>query len=116
MEINTIASNLEKKENGIYYAKSAARISYPEKGNENFMQIEEDSFWFRHRNDVIVESVNQFSADKIFFDIGGGNGFVSKKLHDKTMSQNSKSFSRYRKKVILCHKPTNLRQPSIQIS
>ena len=50
MEIQNLANNIEKKSDGIYYSKSNSSISYPEEGNENCMQIEEDSFWFKHRN------------------------------------------------------------------
>jgi len=82
MNVEKIASNIKKAENGIYYSKSDSSISYPEEGNENFMLIEQDSFWFNHRNNVIAESVQKHSPEKVFFDIGGGNGFVSKRLQD----------------------------------
>ncbi len=82
MNIDKIALNIKKAENGIYYSKSDSSISYPEKGNENCLQIEENSFWFNHRNNVIAESVQKHSPNKMFFDIGGGNGFVSKRLQD----------------------------------
>ena len=82
MELEQIAKNIEKKENGIYFSKTTSDISYPEDGNDKFMQIEQDSFWFNHRNNIIVESVKKYSHQKTFFDIGGGNGFVSKGLQD----------------------------------
>lgn len=82
MKLDKIALNIEKAENGIYYSKSNSNISYPEDGNEMCMQIEENSFWFLHRNNIIAESVKKHSAEKVFFDIGGGNGFVSKRLQD----------------------------------
>ena len=83
MEIQNLANNIEKKSDGIYYSKSNSSISYPEEGNENCMQIEEDSFWFKHRNNVIYESVKLHSKESVFFDIGGGNGFVSKKMQNE---------------------------------
>lgn len=82
MNLEKIALNIKKDENGIYYSKSDTEISYPGDGNESCMQIEENSFWFRHRNNVIAESVKKHSGEEIFFDIGGGNGFVSKRLQD----------------------------------
>jgi len=82
MNFEKIAHNIKKAENGIYYSKSDSSISYPEEGNELCMKIEQDSFWFNHRNNVIAESVQKHSAEKIFFDIGGGNGFVAKRLQD----------------------------------
>ncbi|MFK8013677.1 MAG: class I SAM-dependent methyltransferase [Marinicellaceae bacterium] len=83
MNFEKIAHNISKAENGIYYSKAASSISYPEVGNENYMQIEQDSFWFNHRNDVIAKSALKHSAAKVFFDIGGGNGFVAKRLQDE---------------------------------
>ena len=82
MNFEKIAYNIKKAENGIYYSKSDSSISYPEEGNENCMQIEQDSFWFDHRNNIIANSVQKYSPNEIFFDIGGGNGFVAKRLQD----------------------------------
>lgn len=83
MNLEEIALNIEKHDNGIYYSKSTSDISYPEVGNENCMQIEENSFWFLHRNNIIAESVKKYNGDRTFFDIGGGNGFVSKRLQEE---------------------------------
>lgn len=80
MNILDIARNIEKDKQGIYKAKDTQPISYPEEGNEMCMQIEQDSFWFNHRNDVIASAVQRFSPHATFFDIGGGNGFVAMRL------------------------------------
>ena len=82
MNFEKIAHKIKKAENGIYYSKSDSCISYPEEGNEDCMQIEQDSFWFIHRNNIIANSVQKYSPNEIFFDIGGGNGFVAKRLQD----------------------------------
>lgn len=83
MNLEKLAHNIEKKENGIYFAKTHSYVSYPEEGNEEYMQIEQDSFWFDHRNNVIAEGVKKHNQGKLFVDIGGGNGFVSKRLQDE---------------------------------
>lgn len=83
MNLEKLADNIGKKENGIYFAKTHSTISYPKEGNEDYMQIEQDSFWFDHRNNVIAEAVKKHNQAKLFFDIGGGNGFVSKRLQDE---------------------------------
>jgi hypothetical protein len=57
-------------------------VSYPMDGNETCFQIEDDSFWFKHRNDCIIAAVKKYSPDKVFFDVGGGNGFVAKGLEN----------------------------------
>lgn len=83
MDLKEIAVNIKKDDNGIYFSKDNSDISYPQEGNDDCMQLEEESFWFKHRNNVIAESVVKHSPEQIFFDIGGGNGFVSKRLQDE---------------------------------
>ncbi|MFD1001332.1 class I SAM-dependent methyltransferase [Ohtaekwangia kribbensis] len=75
---------IERK--GIYYSKEQSKISYPASGNDNYFQIEENSFWFKHRNNCIIEGVMKYSANSTFFDVGGGNGFVAKGLEEKGIS------------------------------
>ena len=41
------------------------------------VQIEAESYWFNHRNDVITAVVRRFPPSGPIFDIGGGNGYVS---------------------------------------
>ncbi|TAF31528.1 MAG: hypothetical protein EAZ57_11460 [Cytophagales bacterium] len=79
MTIHDFANNLEER-NGIFFAKNQSQISYPEEGNSQCAQIEENSFWFAHRNECIAALVSKFAKQKPFFDIGGGNGFVAKKI------------------------------------
>lgn len=71
---------------GIYFAKKKAKISYPKSGNANCFQIEENSFWFNHRNNCIAEVVKKYCPENLFFDIGGGNGFVAKGLENNGIS------------------------------
>lgn len=81
MEIQEIAGNIFY-ENGIWFSKDKREISYPSEGNMNCAQIETDSFWFKHRNNCITTAVKKHSPNDIFFDIGGGNGYVSKGLEE----------------------------------
>lgn len=76
LNLSEYATNILEKD-GIYFCKNNSAVSYPEDGNQNCFIIEDNSFWFRHRNNCISESVKKYSKDKVFFDIGGGNGFVS---------------------------------------
>jgi len=52
-------------------------ISYPEQANDFFSEIETTSFWFHHRNDCVLAMVRQYAPQGMFYDIGGGNGWVS---------------------------------------
>ena len=53
------------------------KISFPENGHANCLEIEENSFWFRHRNQIIVEMMRLCSPSGPVYDVGGGNGYVS---------------------------------------
>jgi hypothetical protein len=79
MEIDKITRDLSLND-GIWFSKTLSKINYPEKGNSDCVQLEDSSFWFKHRNNCIKELIRKFSSDKVFFDIGGGNGFVSLSL------------------------------------
>ena len=77
--LDEFAENLTAKD-GIYFSASNREISYPEAGNQSCFELEDSSFWFKHRNNCILSAVKKIAADKVFFDIGGGNGFVSSGL------------------------------------
>ena len=81
ININNYAENLTEKD-GIFFSKDVGKISYPESGYDACFCLEDDSFWFKHRNNCIVSLVKKYAKERVFFDIGGGNGFVSKGLED----------------------------------
>jgi hypothetical protein len=64
---------------GIYYAAESGEISYPEERGEASFEVEDQSFWFRHRNDCIRELVRNFPPEgkAPIFDVGAGNGFLT---------------------------------------
>jgi SAM-dependent methyltransferase len=76
MDLSKLAMNIQFEE-GIWYARTRSAVSYPEDGNSFCFQLEESSFWFQHRNRCILEILRRFRPGDLFFDIGGGNGFVS---------------------------------------
>lgn len=55
----------------------SAEISYPADGNDLCFAIEDESFWFQHRNRCILEAVAQFPPAGEILDVGGGNGYVA---------------------------------------
>ena len=73
-------NSLSCDETGIYYTDSSENISYPDNGNDLCFEVEENSFWFRHRNDCIIEMIKNYrsSKDRPIFDVGGGNVYVAK--------------------------------------
>jgi SAM-dependent methyltransferase len=84
VDIASIAPGLELREDGIWYSPDAQAVSYPAEGHGACIALEDESFWFRHRNRCIVAAVKAFPpADGgTIFDIGGGNGFVARGLLD----------------------------------
>ena len=82
INIQSISNGLKLGEDGIWYSVEAEDISYPEDGNESCFSVEDNSFWFKHRNNCISSVVKSFPPENngAIFDIGGGNGFVSLNL------------------------------------
>jgi SAM-dependent methyltransferase len=58
-------------------APNIAQVSYPYEAHLALAKVEETSFWFKHRNRIVVDAVRRFSPGKKLFEIGGGNGYVS---------------------------------------
>lgn len=82
MDMQKIAAGLKLGDDGIWYAADSEELSYPSDGNDACFAIEDNSFWFRHRNNCIASVVSLFPPEEngTLFDIGGGNGFVSSGL------------------------------------
>ncbi len=74
------ASNVRLDPKGYWVAEEAEDVSYPEQGHGLCFEVEDESFWFRHRNAVIVEVLRRFPPSGPVFDVGGGNGYVSSGL------------------------------------
>jgi SAM-dependent methyltransferase len=79
-DLSTLAPGLECRADGIWFARQRAPVSYPQDGNAACLQIEDRSFWFRHRNRCIASVARRFDPQAVLLDIGGGNGYVSKGL------------------------------------
>jgi SAM-dependent methyltransferase len=86
LDLISLAPGLECRADGIWFARRQGRISYPAHGNAACLQIEDRSFWFRHRNRCITSLVRRFVPQGTFLDIGGGNGYVAKGLEQAGVS------------------------------
>lgn len=84
LDIQTVCTNLRRGGDGIWYSKDSQAISYPAGGNESCFTVEDNSFWFKHRNECIISLVQKYPPRDggAIFDIGGGNGCVSAALAD----------------------------------
>lgn len=76
-EIADVATNLRQVDEGLWVSGADDEVSYPADGHESCFALEERSFWFRHRNEVITGLVTAHAPRETLFDIGAGNGYVS---------------------------------------
>lgn len=71
---------------GIWYAKTQAEISYPETGNAECYAVEDNSFWFQHRNRCLLTLLKKFPPAGRLFDVGGGNGYQAKLFQESGLA------------------------------
>lgn len=85
VDVTSIAKGLKLGEDGIWYSLEAEKISYPQGGNEACFNVEDRSFWFRHRKNCILTVIQSYPPERggTIFDIGGGNGFISSALENE---------------------------------
>ncbi|MCX6340479.1 MAG: hypothetical protein NTX71_11280 [Candidatus Aureabacteria bacterium] len=81
IDLKKFSNNLMCRD-GIWFSESDGSFSYPKEGHELLFQIEEKSYWFIHRNDCIIEAVKRYPHRGVFFELSGGNGYVSKFIQD----------------------------------
>lgn len=77
MDMRGISTRLMRRPEDIWFAEATEHVSYPENGHAVCFDIEDASFWYRHRNRCIVEAMKNFPPSGCLFDIGGGNGVVA---------------------------------------
>jgi hypothetical protein len=82
MDLTEIASKLRRDPEGFWVSPTVSAVSYEEEHNDICFAVEEDSFWFTHRNRCILNAVRLFPPPGAVFDVGGGNGYVAKALQD----------------------------------
>jgi len=69
-----------KDQNEIFVHDFTANISYPNEGNHDCFDLEENSLWFKQRNDLILTLIKKHHIEGNFLDIGGGNGFQAQAI------------------------------------
>jgi SAM-dependent methyltransferase len=78
MDIRDIAPGATPDPSGYWRAGVAGDISYPSEGHDFCASVEEQSFWFMHRNRAILEAVRRSPPrDGPILDVGAGNGYVA---------------------------------------
>ena len=80
MDLATLAPDLVETQSGLWVASDVDDVSYPEGGHARCHQLEESSFWFRHRTRCIVATLRRLPPAGPLFDIGGGTGLLASHL------------------------------------
>jgi SAM-dependent methyltransferase len=82
VDLTALAPGLRPVVGGFYTSAGGQSVSYPAAAHEGCFELEEDSFWFLHRNAVLLAAVRAWPPPWLLVDVGGGNGFVSKALEE----------------------------------
>ena len=61
-------------------------ISFPKDAHLDLIKIENNSFWFNHRNQIIESVIRNYPFNGDFADIGGGNGYQLMKIAELNKS------------------------------
>lgn len=80
LDIRRVAPRLLQDEDGIWFARARGEVSYPAAGNADCFPLEEESFWFQHRNRCILELLRRHPPPGAIVDVGGGNGYVARAI------------------------------------
>jgi SAM-dependent methyltransferase len=71
---------------GIWYEKGVSQVRgvFEEDMHDELFELEDKSWWFKHRNRIIEAGVSKYPPpSNTIVDVGGGNGFVSAHLASK---------------------------------
>lgn len=84
VNIDSFISNVVRADDGIWRVSNQHAVSYPDDGHDCCHAIEDQSFWFQHRNRCLQAVVTRFAppVGLPFLDVGGGNGYVAAMLQD----------------------------------
>jgi hypothetical protein len=80
VDLSTWAPGLREVGDGVWESGASAAVSYPSAGHDGCYELEDESFWFKHRNAVLVETLRRFPPGGPLLDVGGGNGCVTRAL------------------------------------
>lgn len=81
-DLCAVSSHLSRADDGVWRAAERETISYLEGDNEACFAFEDKSFWFAHRGACLRSVVQQLSPAGTIYDIGGGNGYMTRVFLD----------------------------------
>lgn len=69
------------QETGVWFTDEEVDNTFPAEGIERFGRVDGTSFWFHHRNNVILDRLTRLTAQpRLFVDVGAGSGVVARHL------------------------------------
>ena len=80
IDIGSWAPELRMTDNGVWLSPSRREVSFSRGGHAGCYALEDDSFWFEHRNAVLLAALSRFAPTGVILDVGGGNGYVTRAL------------------------------------
>ena len=69
-------------QDGVWRARQSGEVSYPENVRDLCHAREDDSYWFQHRSRVLCGLAQHLGFPPAIWDIGAGNGSVSRAFQD----------------------------------
>jgi SAM-dependent methyltransferase len=82
VDVLKYAPGLRRGDGGVWFSGAAEEVSFPSTGHSGCYELEDASFWFKHRDAVLLGALGGHPPSGPLFDIGGGNGYVTRTLCD----------------------------------
>jgi len=80
IDLSKLATALAEVEPGLWTSTGDPQVSYPVDAHKALAEIEDTSFWFKHRAAVLATVLSRFPPTGRVFDVGGGNGYMVREL------------------------------------
>jgi SAM-dependent methyltransferase len=78
-----MVEGLRKLPDGTWSSGMATDVSFPTHVQSELARVEDESYWFAHRNNIIADVVDLLPPSGPIVDVGGGNGFVARGLIER---------------------------------
>ncbi|MFA5779102.1 MAG: class I SAM-dependent methyltransferase [Elusimicrobiota bacterium] len=76
-DVRQIADNLNLSPDGIWVAPKSTDFAFLPDDETDWVQVQQHSFWYQHRNNCFKELFKNFSPSGVLLEVEAGDGFVS---------------------------------------
>jgi SAM-dependent methyltransferase len=77
LSIPDITAGLTQNQHGFWISPHTSSTPYPEDGHDLFASLEDQSYWFQHRAQLISRLIRDFAPTSTLVDVGAGNGYMA---------------------------------------